>query len=148
MTLDMATGVRGDTGGWRNALQVGRSRVRFPMVSLEFFIDINLPAALWPWGWLSLTCFPWVKAAGTTFMCRLSWKSGILSLLEHSGPVQACNRIALPLHMATGIAQSACRLCYGLDDRRIVVRIPVWDEISCRQRSSLFCGPSGLIFCM
>jgi hypothetical protein len=22
---------------------------RFPMVSLEFFIDIFLPAALWPW---------------------------------------------------------------------------------------------------
>ena len=30
------------------ALQVGGSRVRFPMVSLEFFIDIILPAALWP----------------------------------------------------------------------------------------------------
>jgi hypothetical protein len=30
------------------ALQVGRSRVRFPMVSLEFFIDKILPAALWP----------------------------------------------------------------------------------------------------
>jgi hypothetical protein len=25
-------------------------RVRFPMVSLEFFIDINLRAALWAWG--------------------------------------------------------------------------------------------------
>jgi hypothetical protein len=30
------------------ALQVGRSRVRFPMVSLEFFIYIIFPAALWP----------------------------------------------------------------------------------------------------
>ena len=32
------------------ALQVGRSRVRFPMMSLEFFIDIILATALWPWG--------------------------------------------------------------------------------------------------
>jgi hypothetical protein len=30
------------------------SRDRFPMVSLAFFIDIILPAALWPWDWLSL----------------------------------------------------------------------------------------------
>jgi hypothetical protein len=35
--------------GWGTALQTGRSRDRFPMVSLEFFIDIILPAALWPW---------------------------------------------------------------------------------------------------
>jgi len=35
---------------YSTALQVGRSRVRFSMVSLEFFIDIILPAALCPWG--------------------------------------------------------------------------------------------------
>jgi len=35
-------------------LQAGRSRDRFPTVSLEFFFDIILPAALWPWGRLSL----------------------------------------------------------------------------------------------
>ena len=27
-----------------------KSRVRFPMMSLEFFIDITVPAALWPSG--------------------------------------------------------------------------------------------------
>jgi len=45
---------RGGAVGWGTALQTGRSRVRFPMVSLEFFIDIILLAALWPRGWLSL----------------------------------------------------------------------------------------------
>jgi hypothetical protein len=39
---------------WGTALQTGRSRDRFPMVSLEFFNGIILPAALWHWGRLSL----------------------------------------------------------------------------------------------
>jgi len=47
-------GARGGAVGLGTALQAGRSRVRFPMVSLEFFIDIILPAALWSWGTLSL----------------------------------------------------------------------------------------------
>jgi hypothetical protein len=45
---------RGGAFGWGTALQTGRSRVRFPMMSLEFFIGVILPVALWPWGRLSL----------------------------------------------------------------------------------------------
>jgi len=35
-------------------LHTSMARVRFPTVSLEFFIDITLPDVLWPWGRLSL----------------------------------------------------------------------------------------------
>jgi hypothetical protein len=35
-------------------LQTEKSRVWFPIMSLEFFIGIILPAALWLWGLLSL----------------------------------------------------------------------------------------------
>ena len=45
--------VRGCAVGSGTALLVGRLRVLFSMVSLEFFININLPDALWPWGWPS-----------------------------------------------------------------------------------------------
>jgi hypothetical protein len=58
---------------WRSglgtALQTGRSRDRFPMVSLEFFIEIILPTALWPWGWRRSVCRADKLA---TFKCRLS----------------------------------------------------------------------------
>jgi hypothetical protein len=36
------------------ALQAGKSRVRLPLVSFEFFIHIFLAAALWPWSRLNL----------------------------------------------------------------------------------------------
>jgi hypothetical protein len=40
--------VRGGTVGSSSALQAGRSRVQIPVVTLEFLIDLILPAALWP----------------------------------------------------------------------------------------------------
>jgi hypothetical protein len=52
--LPFDTGARGGAVGWGTALQAGGLRVRFPMVSLKLFIDIILPAALWPCDLLSL----------------------------------------------------------------------------------------------
>jgi len=52
--LYVTRGVRSGTVGGGTAVQAGRSRVRFPMVSLELFIAIILPAALWLWCLLSL----------------------------------------------------------------------------------------------
>jgi hypothetical protein len=40
--------------GWGTFLQTGRSRVRFPLVLVEFFIDIIFPVILRPWDRLSL----------------------------------------------------------------------------------------------
>jgi hypothetical protein len=51
--LLLLMGARGSVVGWGTMLQAGRSRVRFPMRSLDFLIVLIL-AALWPWGRLSL----------------------------------------------------------------------------------------------
>jgi hypothetical protein len=39
---------------WGTMTQAGRSRVRFPISSLNFSIGLILPDVLWPWGRLSL----------------------------------------------------------------------------------------------
>ena len=55
ITVGIFWWTRRSAGGWGTALlQVGRSQVRFSVVSLQFFIKIILPVALWPSDWLSL----------------------------------------------------------------------------------------------
>jgi hypothetical protein len=46
----MTLWARGVLVSWGTALQAERPLVRFPIVSLEFFFDIILPAALWSFG--------------------------------------------------------------------------------------------------
>ena len=92
--------------GWGTALQAGSSRVRFPVGSLEFFIDTVIPAAQCPRGRLSLQQ-KWVPgifpAAGMwgwkpgPFHVPMVLKFGSLNLLEPSGPKEAWTGIALPV---------------------------------------------------
>jgi hypothetical protein len=76
-----------------------------------------LPIALWSWGRLSLwqKWVPGVFSGGkvgrcirlTTYhhplppSCAVVTRYGNLNFLEPSGPVQACNRTALPLRLST-----------------------------------------------
>jgi len=74
--------------GWGTAKQAGKSLVSFPLVSLEVFVDVILPAALCLWGLLIL----WVPGIFP----------GNLKLLEHLGYVQA----------STGFTFYVCLLIY------------------------------------
>ena len=101
-------GARSEPVGWGTVLQAGRSWVRFPLVSLEFFIKLIFPAALWPSNKNEYQkYFLGEKAASA-----LGWQpyhlrvqivliSGSLKILEPSGPVQAITRIAKKYFLET-----------------------------------------------
>ena len=97
--------------GWGTAIQPGRSRVRFPILSLEIFHWHNPSGRTVALGVDSVSnrneyqdYFMGVKAAGMygwqPYHLRVPnvLKSGILNLLETSGPLQPCNGVALPFY--------------------------------------------------
>ena len=100
-------GARGGAVGWGTALQFGRSRVRFPMVWLEFFTDIILPVTLWPWGDSAFNrneyqeyflrgkggcCLRLTTLPSSCAECLEIWEPQTPKLCR---PVQACNGIGL-----------------------------------------------------
>ena len=93
--------VLGDAVGWGTALQVGRSRVRIPMVSLEFFIEVDpeFEAVCNINGYQKyfLVC----KGGFTAFTHQIIFKSGSHTLFEPSGSVRACRGIALHFYFMT-----------------------------------------------
>jgi len=50
-----------------------------------------------------------VRLATLPPYCAVVMKSGNLNFLEHSGPLQACNRTALSFYILTIISNSPCR---------------------------------------
>ena len=122
--------------GCGTAMLAGRSRVRFPMMSLEFFMDIILPAALWSGALESTQPLTDMSTRNTAF--AYSWQPYHLHVsivLKSWNPVQwllylkirsfvsrvraisfHCNNVLAHLHFSvkdTGLVKSLRHVCYS-----------------------------------
>jgi hypothetical protein len=122
------SGVRSDAVGWGTALQAGRSRVRFLMGSLWFFIHFILPVSLWPWGRLSFE--PGMSPGGRGGRCvgLTNLPPSCTDFLEILTASTSCSRSTMKIHSVVLWLLTACA-CVELSTYRTITGRLFLDDV-------------------